>query len=172
MAVITAFIGVIGSGKDHRAITLRINSEADAAGAPIIPKAQERPRLGRWGRVRSPKTPWYHLVRWRATQEAPARPLDGPVGLCVTFIFPRPQTYPKRQVLKWTKPDIDNLIKGTMDALTAARWWADDGRVCDLRTVKRYAAAGEAPGAIIEAWQMEDPAWPSSTTKRSRAGGA
>lgn len=139
-------------------LTLRINSNEDSNGRAVLPQAQARPRFG-FGRAHSPKTSWYHLVRWRAMQEAPASPLDGPLGLSVEFIFPRLKTGPKTQVYKWTKPDCDNLVKAVKDALTQAAWWVDDGRVADSRQIKRYAIAGEDPGAIIKVWPLGDPSW-------------
>lgn len=149
-------------------LTLHVVSETDALGRLIVPKAQERPRFGR-GFVRSPKTGWYHLVKWRAMQEAPEKPLDGPLGLMVTFVFPRLKTGPKAQVYKWTKPDCDNLVKAVKDALTQAAWWVDDGRVADSRQVKRYAAPGEPAGAVIQVWPLEDPSYKPKPNKENPA---
>lgn len=132
------------------ALTLRIKDEA--------PKAQARPRFGRRG-VYSPKTLWFRIVRWEGAKVAPKKPLDGPLELEVTFIFPRLKKMPKGQVLKWTKPDADNLVKAVKDALTQAKWWVDDGRVAKSTQLKRYAAPGEATGCLIQVWPMEDPAW-------------
>lgn len=46
-------------------------------------------------------------------------------------------------------PDIDKLARATFDALTAARAWADDGRVVDVTLRKRYADPDHPAGAHI-----------------------
>lgn len=42
---------------------------------------------------------------------------------------------------KTTKPDLDNLEKAVMDALTTAKWWTDDSIVVDKRSVKVWGDA-------------------------------
>ncbi len=141
--------------------TLRITSDgAGTAGSSVLPAAQARARFsGRGRRPRSEKTAWFHLVRWRAMQEAPPRPLDGPLELEVLFLFERPKSLPKGQALKWTKPDFDNLEKAVADALTRAGWWADDGRVARSSCEKRYAGPGQPAGAVITVTELADPGW-------------
>lgn len=46
--------------------------------------------------------------------------------------------------------DLDKLARSTLDALTAAGIWADDGQVTELNLSKVYAGQSEPPGAIIE----------------------
>ena len=53
------------------------------------------------------------------------------------------------------KPDIDNLVKAVMDALTTAGWWIDDTQVWSLSTSKQYAAKGEPSGVYIQAHEIE-----------------
>lgn len=127
-----------------------------------VPEPQARPRIWKFGRrlgMKSPKTGWYHAVLAEAIRRAPAAPLDGPVAVDAVFVFPRLKSVPARQVLKWTKADLDNLIKAVLDALVRARWIVDDGRVARSAEIKRYAVAGEAPGAIITLTPLEDPAY-------------
>lgn len=62
-----------------------------------------------------------------------AQPLVGPVALWLTFIFPRPKSRtskrgPNPRLWKQAKPDIDNLIKSTCDALNGVAW-RDDAQV-------------------------------------------
>ena len=37
------------------------------------------------------------------------------------------------------KPDLDNLIKATLDAMTQAGAWRDDSQVSTIRASKQYA---------------------------------
>lgn len=46
-------------------------------------------------------------------------------------------------------PDVDKLARATFDALTAARAWADDGRVIDATLRKRHADPDHPAGAYI-----------------------
>lgn len=66
------------------------------------------------------------------------------------FIFPIPDKFTQKKhsdalgaPLK-TRPDIDNLVKGVMDAILEK-----DSMISSIRARKRYCRAGEEPGAII-----------------------
>ena len=73
-------------------------------------------------------------------------PLVGPLSLELNFVFTRPKTV-KRKGWKDTKPDLDNVIKACMDALTNANVWEDDKQVCELTARKRWAEPDETPRA-------------------------
>lgn len=120
-----------------------------------IPAAQARPRFFGLSRVYSPKTGWYHEVRWTAAGAAPIAAWDGPLALRVEYRFPRPKSVPLWQFWKWTKPDLDNLQKAVKDALSAARWWVDDARVAQSTELKRYARPHEQPGADITVTRLD-----------------
>ncbi len=45
------------------------------------------------------------------------------------------------------KPDIDNLVKAVMDAMTFAGVWRDDSLVWNVHATKIYA--GKFPGVLI-----------------------
>lgn len=47
-----------------------------------------------------------------------------------------------------TQPDIDKLVRSTLDALTSAGTYTDDSTVVDLLVAKRYADEC-LPGAVI-----------------------
>lgn len=122
-----------------------------------VPEAQARPRVffGR-GRPRaySPSSAWRDRVMRAARLARPQAPLDGPLSLKIEFFFPR-LARGTRQDGGWkaTRPDLDNLIKGVMDALTDAGWWAEDSRVAAVEAYKVYTKQGRATGAriIVEA---------------------
>jgi Holliday junction resolvase RusA-like endonuclease len=63
--------------------------------------------------------------------------------------------------------DLDNLIKPTLDAMKGVfglRAWngrpqAADDRVDRLEAVKRWPGDGEAPGATIDVWIIDQDRW-------------
>jgi len=115
-----------------------------------IPKPWKRPvrfahasgKMVSW----SPKDDWFRLIYAEALKRRPVEPLDGPIRLDATFRFPRPKHVKQSEVYMFHRPDKDNLQKALMDALTYARIWTDDSRVCDGRVMKVY---GEPPGVTI-----------------------
>ena len=116
------------------------------AGTPV---AQPRVRMVRSnGHVYTPRSAdaWKAAVRvaWRAE---PRQPLEGPVRLSLNFCMPRPAYHfttkgaltagaPVRHTVK---PDIDNLVKAVMDALTDAGAWHDDCQIVELTIGKHYS---------------------------------
>ena len=76
-------------------------------------------------------------------------PITNPVSLRVEFFMPRPQRLKTDEKIFHTgKPDIDNLLKSTMDALTEIGAWKDDSLVCQIISQKSYAQ-GNAGARII-----------------------
>lgn len=49
------------------------------------------------------------------------------------------------------RPDIDNFVKGTMDAANGLIY-GDDGTVCGLLAFKRYVQPKEKPGVILNVY--------------------
>ena len=85
-------------------------------------------------------------------------PLMGPVDVTIEFFMPRPGyhfgTGRNAGVLKANaptyvekKPDVDKLVRSTLDSLTDACVFRDDAQVARLSAVKRYA--DHATGARI-----------------------
>lgn len=74
-----------------------------------------------------------------------------PVTVCIDFVFPRPKSARKTQVWKSTKPDVDKLVRSTLDGLTDAGVFADDALVVELHATKRLCRLDgtDAPGASI-----------------------
>lgn len=81
-------------------------------------------------------------------QRTPKKPLEGPLGLEFIAGMPIPASTPKNEreamlrgeIAHTKKPDIDNLGKQLLDAMTRAKFWHDDKQVVSLRCSKRYAA--------------------------------
>lgn len=106
----------------------------------------------------------------RATRD---RKLDGPLALGVVFSLPKPaskptwwpQGEPWRRTMQWrpaSSPDLDKLLRSTMDALTAADVWKDDARVTEFPRVAKVFVdedrdALSVPGARICIWTV--PSW-------------
>ena len=90
---------------------------------------------------------WKELVMLSAAPYA-GRQVEGPIGLKITFILPRPKSR-RADLYVTTKPDFDNLTKSTADALTECGVWRDDSQVVKFSMEKLY----EGPcsiGAYIE----------------------
>ena len=95
------------------------------------------------------------------------RRLTDPMKVRLEFRFPRINSHfgtgknvntlkPNAPTYKAGKPDVDNLIKSTLDAVTETGLWRDDNLVVQLDCVKRYVAVDESPGCTITIWKLED----------------
>ncbi|WP_312811096.1 RusA family crossover junction endodeoxyribonuclease [Corynebacterium variabile] len=93
--------------------------------------------------------PWRAAVAQAATiAYLHAEPIDGPVTVEVEFILPRPKSLPKRITDMVRKPDLDKLVRSTLDALSGIAY-VDDNRVTRIVATKTYAASPEDAGATI-----------------------
>jgi crossover junction endodeoxyribonuclease RusA len=94
--------------------------------------------------------------------------LEGPIKLSAVFRFPRPQSHfrsgKNSHLLKdnaprlhTKKPDLDNVIKATKDALSDIRAWRDDCQVCQYGEPKKLYVDGlEAPVSDLTIELLED----------------
>jgi Holliday junction resolvase RusA-like endonuclease len=71
-------------------------------------------------------------------QHKPEKPLAGPVEVTLRWTWPG-------KMLAWrtARPDLDNLAKLALDAMTAAGYWHDDSQVACLTLTK---CSGPEPG--------------------------
>lgn len=130
---------------------------------PIEPVAQARPRARRFGKgIRlydPPKTAKFkRSLHKLAKASYHGKPLDG--ELEVTVIFGRSvqkSISKKERKLRLlgrhrpiVKPDLDNYIKSTLDALTGVLW-VDDNAIVKMVAEKRYM---EQPRIEIEVRSM------------------
>ena len=101
--------------------------------------------------------PWRQAIQV-ATHNIPRH--TEAVTVTVTFLMPRPkQHYGTRQGQPYlkptaptyvtTKPDIDKLVRSTLDGLTDSGVLSDDNIVAVLTAKKRYVKDSEEPGAVI-----------------------
>ncbi len=130
------------------------------------PQGSKR-HVGRGVMIESSKrvAPWREAVKWAAIETMRAqritRPLDGPLSVRMVFALPRPASAPRSRRHPDRKPDLDKLLRSTMDALTDAGLIADDARVVEFtRLAKVYAFDGpggvDFVGAVIHVAMMED----------------
>jgi crossover junction endodeoxyribonuclease RusA len=78
--------------------------------------------------------------------------LDGAIELFLQFRLPRPASVKiTRRPYPAVKPDIDKLIRNTLDGLTQAGVYRDDAQVIHISCQKLYATDDPAgsPGATI-----------------------
>lgn len=106
--------------------------------------------------------PWRQDVK-HATLDALGGRLQllGPVRLDVLFLLPRPKGHYRTgrfaHLLRDSaplypagKPDIDKLLRSTLDGLGEAGVWRDDAQVvCIDQLAKAYAEPHNPPGALI-----------------------
>ncbi|MGH3448851.1 MAG: RusA family crossover junction endodeoxyribonuclease [Nocardioidaceae bacterium] len=102
--------------------------------------------------------PWRQAVKWaalEATDHAGALEgaLEGPLHVTVTFTVARPKGHwrtgrnagrlrdaaPMRPAVK---PDLDKLVRSTLDGLGEAGVWTDDAQVVELTALKLYPSPG------------------------------
>lgn len=110
------------------------------------PVAKQRPRVLRSGHSYTPdKTVNYcNMVKWAFQQSVPDTwlPINRPVSLRITAYFTCPKANMKKNggmknLLKATKPDVDNIAKSIMDSLNKLAW-NDDGCVYECTISKMY----------------------------------
>lgn len=116
---------------------------------PIIPTAQQRARHTSTGRAYKSSAQFANERTLEAAliQYRPERPLEGPVRLVFTAYMPIPASTPKKRleailagkIGHTHKPDVDNLCKQLLDAMTRLRFWEDDKQVVELTARKQYA---------------------------------
>jgi Holliday junction resolvase RusA-like endonuclease len=88
---------------------------------------------------------------WQAIveQHKPDKPLTGPLEVNLGVSWSRKGI--TEVVPRTTKPDVDNLAKLILDAMTKAGYWYDDNQVCDLRIMKYDGPIGGLAVTVKEA---------------------
>jgi crossover junction endodeoxyribonuclease RusA len=106
--------------------------------------------------------PWREAVRAEcvaAMTDTSIGWLAGPVEVTIWFYLPRPKSHYRTGKMSAylrddapafcsKRPDVDKLIRSTLDALTASGVYADDGQVARLNVDKCYAVPAPV-GAVI-----------------------
>ena len=92
-------------------------------------------------------------IRLAASQVYQGPPLEGPLSVTLTFIFPRPASMqwkkqPQPRAWHMKRPDAENVIKAFLDSLTGTIW-RDDAQVSFLQVSKVIASGDEQPGVEV-----------------------
>ena len=94
--------------------------------------------------------PWREAVTFAAARAAAKGYRQvGPVGVTIMFYLRRPPSAPKSRRYPDRKPDLDKLIRSTLDALVIGGVIEDDARIIAIRAGKVYART-RPTGALIE----------------------
>lgn len=117
-----------------------------------IPAAQPRQRFARRGNYVHTYTPdtadgWKAAIEAEAMKSGVKIGKGVPVRLGIVFAMPCPKSR-AGEIQHIVKPDIDNLAKAVMDALSDAGIWHDDAQVYRLHLSKYYSNANL--GAVIK----------------------
>ena len=108
-----------------------------------VPVAQPRHRAsfrGGFAKMYIPKDHaihhWKNLIARQAFEQV-ENVLEHAVKVDVLFVF---KARRKTEIgnFKTSKPDIDNLLKAALDALTDAGMWSDDSQVVQVNAAKMY----------------------------------
>lgn len=84
--------------------------------------------------------------------------IDQPLHVDLCFMLPRPKKLLTAKLANKLipydrKPDIDNFIKSTLDALNGIIW-VDDSQVVEIGARKWYAPQDIGVGVTIEIWEV------------------
>ena len=94
--------------------------------------------------------PWRSAVAWTARHSSVRQDWShttDAVAIHIAFTLPRPKSLAKKIQAHTKKPDLDKLIRSTLDGITdAGTIWGDDSQVVKLVAKKEY---GEKTGALI-----------------------
>ena len=111
--------------------------------------------------------PWRQAVKYAALDFiAAGNPIVGPVRVDIRFLLARPKSHYRTgknagllrdSAPLWpaVKPDVDKLLRSTLDALGEAGVWKDDAQVVGVAVWKAYADA-TVPGAEIHVESMRE----------------
>lgn len=133
-----------------------VNLEFTVPGEPV---AKARPRATSNHHVYTPpKTVMYeNRVMAAFTAAYPDHhPTDKPVRIEIEAVHAIPSSWTRKkrerawagEIMKISRPDLDNIEKAIMDGLNEVAW-RDDSQVWDKHSVKRYEQYGEEPHVSV-----------------------
>jgi len=115
---------------------------------PPVPK--QRPRRAKFGGVFTPKKTkvFEDSIRLLAKAKYHLKPMEGPIGLGVSFVLQRPKSV--KRYYPHVKPDLDNLLKSVVDGLNGILY-QDDCQIVECFSQKEY---GDESGIVVAVWQV------------------
>ena len=110
--------------------------------------------------------PWRQAIVAAVLQQEPNLRLAGPVCVRATFFHKRPkahygskqgQPYLKPTAPTWVAktPDLDKVLRSTLDGLVDSGLIADDSQVVVIHAQQRYSGPDEREGAVIHVTPAE-----------------
>ena len=136
-----------------------------------VPVGQPRPRARRFKDrviIYDPKTakPWREAVA-NTLREMVDSPLEGPLELTMTFAFPRPKSHygtgknsdrikGSSPIYHTQKPDIDNVLKSSLDAMNDVLF-EDDRQVVQVNAQKTWADLPDLAGLALQVESLLHP---------------
>lgn len=124
----------------------------------------ERARRGAGGRWYTPSATLEYRKRVQAAWLQAGRPSlrAAPVTVSASFYVSRPPSHfgtgrnstliRGAHAAKLPPGDVDNYLKGVLDALNT-RAWGDDNQVVTLSGVSKFWADADGPRTVIRAWR-------------------
>lgn len=94
---------------------------------------------------------WKQTVLLQALPHKPPVPSEAPLSVALDFYLVRPKSLPKRVRAHTRKPDAENLLKNSLDALTGVVW-RDDAQIIRLVVTKQY---GDVPGLRVAVEEVD-----------------
>lgn len=103
--------------------------------------------------------PWREAVRAETQRRLELADLQGgrgrmeagePVLVDLLFHVPRPASLPKKVLLPAKRPDLDKLVRSTLDGLADGGAFPDDAQIVGITASKHYARGEFPPGVTIE----------------------
>lgn len=122
------------------------------------PQPKERPKVYKGHAITPTRTKNQEaLIRRAWLNKYPGPPLEGPITLTLRFYMPIPQSWSKRKkaeaitgrIIPTIRPDIDNLAKLTMDALSGAAF-VDDKQIFAVYLIKQYSTEPRTEVTLCE----------------------
>ncbi|MFT8392771.1 MAG: RusA family crossover junction endodeoxyribonuclease [Liquorilactobacillus ghanensis] len=113
----------------------------------IEPVPQGRPRFSRWGTYDPPKSKEFKkTLSFLARSQFKKEPISAPINISLVFYRRIQKNSSKRTrglknkgvIRPVVKGDLDNYIKGTLDALNGIVW-VDDNRIVGIKAEKYYS---------------------------------
>jgi len=126
---------------------------------PLSQKRHKARRMGNRVIMYDPSSKDKDKFKDRCCEFAPKRPLEGAISVSMVFYMPRPKSHyrggryshlvkdgaPSQHI---SRPDIDNIVKFYLDAMTG-EFWRDDANICTIEASKVYSKHGSVE---IEYW--------------------
>jgi len=124
---------------------------------PGTPVGKGRPKFARRGNFVSAYTPektasYENLVKVKAEEAMQGKPLfEGAVSVEIALFVTPPASWSQKKqrealagtVFPVSKPDVDNVLKGIMDACNEIVF-KDDKQAVDVKVIKRYSDTARA----------------------------